>query len=189
MLAGTALGVAMGAGCGSLSGARTTAAAHRGSRSVRRGHDERAVVDHVVDGDTLDVRVAGRFARVRTLQIDAPESSSTRYGHPDRCGAAAKRYAESLTAPGRVVALQYAGDSRRDAYGRLLALVHLGGARAITWQQRMVRAGWAEVLVYHGNTTGLLPALRADAAYARTHRLGVWAACHGHFHDPGDHDR
>jgi hypothetical protein len=45
------------------------------------------------------------------------------------------------------------------------------------------------VLVYHGNTTSLLPVLRTDAAYAQTHRLGVWTACDGRFHDPGDHER
>jgi endonuclease YncB( thermonuclease family) len=143
----------------------------------------------VVDGDTLDVLLDGRLARVRTVQIDAPESSSTRYGHPDQCGAPAKRFAKSLTAPRRIVTLQFAGEDRTDAYGRLLAIVHLGGAGAITWQERMVRSGWAEVLVYHGNTTSLLPTLRLDAAYAKTHRLGVWAVCGGRFHDAGDHGR
>lgn len=145
---------------------------------------ERAAVDHVVDGDTVDVRVDGRVESVRTVQIDAPESSSTRYGHPDRCGAPAKRYARSLTPPGRKVTLQYAGDSRTDSYGRLLAIVHLGSGRAVTWQERMVRSGWAEVLVVEGNRTPLLPVLRRDAAYAKAHHLGVWTVCGGHFHDP-----
>ena len=145
-----------------------------------------ATVDHVVDGDTVDVEIHHRFARVRVLQIDAPESSSTRYGHPDQCGPPATRYAKTLTHPGAHLTLQYAGNSRHDRYSRVLALVHLGGRHAATWEQRMVRAGWAEVYVYDGNTTTLLPALRADARYARAHRLGVWAACHGHFHDPGD---
>jgi endonuclease YncB( thermonuclease family) len=142
------------------------------------------VVDHVVDGDTLDVRIGGRFQRVRTVQIDAPESSSTRYGHPDKCGAPAKRFAKSLTAPGRTVTLQFAGEDRTDSYGRLLAIVHLGGALALTWQERMVRSGWADVLIVQGNRTPLLPALRRDAAYAKAHRLGVWGVCGGHFHDP-----
>jgi micrococcal nuclease len=159
------------------------------SHAPRRSHwgtVESATVDRVVDGDTLDVRLHGRFVRVRTVQIDAPESSSTRYGHPDRCGAAARRFAQTLTHPGALVTLRLGGTSRADVYGRLLALVHLGGAHAITWQQRMVRAGWAEVLVYEGNTTPLLTALRRDAAYAKVRDLGVWAACHGHFHDSSD---
>jgi micrococcal nuclease len=164
------------AGC-----ARTTATT-AGHRSV--DGSERAVVDHVVDGDTLDVRVNGRFARVRTVQIDAPESSSTRYGHPDKCGAPAKRFAQSLTAPGRTVTLQFAGNDRTDSYARLLAIVHLGGAIAVTWQERIVRSGWAQVLVVQGNRTPLLPILRRDAAHAKAHHLGVWAACGGHFHDP-----
>jgi micrococcal nuclease len=148
---------------------------------------EPATVDHVVDGDTLDVRIDGRIARVRTIQIDAPESTSTRFGHPDECGAAAKRFADALVNAGQIVTLEFAGDSRTDAYGRLLAIVHLGKPRAITWQEKMVRAGWAEVLVYHGTTTSLLPRVRADAAYAKAHQLGVWMACRGHFHDPREH--
>ena len=147
-----------------------------------------ATTNHVVDGDTVDVELDGRFARVRTVQIDAPESSSTRYGHPDRCGAHAKRYAETLTSPGAPVTLQMGGASRTDAYGRLLAIVHLGGAQAVTWQQRMVQSGWAEVLVYDGNATPLLMLLRGDAGSAKAHRLGVWAACNGHFHDALDRE-
>jgi micrococcal nuclease len=146
-----------------------------------------ATVDHVVDGDTLDVRVEGRFARVRTIQIDAPESTSTRFGHPDECGAAAKRFADALATAGQIVTLEFAGERRTDAYGRLLAIVHLGNPRAITWQEKMVRAGWAEVLVYHGTATSLLSRVREDAAYAKAHPLGVWMACRGHFHDPGEH--
>jgi micrococcal nuclease len=141
-------------------------------------------VDHVVDGDTVDVTLDHRFTRVRVLQIDAPESSSTRSGRPDRCGPPATEYAKTLTHPGAHLTLEYAGDDRRDRFGRVLALVHLGDRHAITWEQRMVRAGWARVYVYDGNATPLLATLRADAEYARTHRLGVWAACDGQFHDP-----
>jgi micrococcal nuclease len=144
-----------------------------------------AVVDHVVDGDTIDVRVAGRFERVRTVQIDAPESSSTRFGRPDRCGAPASAYAHTLTRPGARVWLERSGRETIDRYGRLLALVHLGSADGVTWQERMVRAGWAEVLVYRGNTTRLLGVLEADQAYAKAHDLGVYRRCGGSFHDGG----
>jgi endonuclease YncB( thermonuclease family) len=144
-----------------------------------------ARVDHVVDGDTLDVRLDGRFVRVRTVQIDAPESSSTRFGRPDRCGPPATAYAKTLTRPGASVWLELSGRDRYDTYGRLLALVHLGGPGGETWQERMVRAGWAEVLVYRGNTTRLLGVLESDQRYARTRDLGVYARCDGRFHDAG----
>ena len=87
--------------------------------------------------------------------------------------------------PGPHGQLEFAGDDRTDSYGRLLAIVRLGDAQATTWQERMVRSGWADVLVVGGNRTPLLPVLRRDAAYAKAHRLGVWAVCDGHFHDPG----
>lgn len=132
------------------------------------------------------MRARGRFQRVRTVQIDAPESSSTRYGHPDTCGADSKRFAQSLTSPGRTVTLEFSGRDRTDSYGRLLAIVHLGGGGSPTWQERMVRSGWAQVLVVGGNRTRLLPVLRRDAAYAKAHQLGVWAECNGRFHDRPD---
>jgi micrococcal nuclease len=166
-----------GCATGSLDASRALAPA------LARGRELPAVVDHVVDGDTLDVSISGRKVRVRTLQIDAPESSTLRFGHADRCGAPAKSYAEMLVRPGERVTLELAGSERYDRYGRLLALVHLGAPEAITWQQRMVRAGWAEVFVFDRNRTWLLAALRADQAYARAHRLGVYALCRGEFHE------
>jgi micrococcal nuclease len=166
-----------GAGCGlsSPDSSSATAAAH--------GQQEIATVDHVVDGDTLDVWISGREIRVRTLQIDAPESSTLRFGHADRCGAPAKSYAEKLVHRGERVTLELAGSEHHDKYGRLLALVHLGDGTAITWQQRMVSAGWAEVFVFDENQTWLLKTLRADQAYARRHDLGVYELCKGEFHE------
>jgi micrococcal nuclease len=146
------------------------------------GRELAARVDHVVDGDTLDVRLDGRFVRVRTVQIDAPESSSLRFGRPDRCGRPSKGFAEKLTAPGATVWLEFSGRDRYDGYGRLLALVHLGRPGGPTWQERMVRAGWAEVMVFRGNRTRLLGALQADQADARAEDLGVYARCGGRFH-------
>jgi micrococcal nuclease len=172
---------------GALSCGGCAAGSHGYSQTSarERGREEPAVVDHVVDGDTLDVWIAGRGVRVRTLQIDAPESSTLRFGHADRCGAPAKSYAQALVHPGERVSLELAGSERYDRYGRLLALVHLGAAHAITWQQRMVRAGWAEAFVFDRNRTWLLGALQADQAYARGHRLGVYAVCKGEFHEGG----
>jgi len=164
-----------GCGTGSLGYSQASALA--------RGREVPAVVDHVVDGDTLDVWISGHEVRVRTLQIDAPESSTLRFGHADRCGAPAKSYAEMLVRPRERVTLELAGSERYDRYGRLLALVHLGTAQAITWQQRMVHAGWAEVFVFDHNRTWLLGTLQADQAYARSHRLGVYALCKGEFHE------
>jgi micrococcal nuclease len=155
----------------------------RTGNQTAHGPDVSAVVDYVVDGDTLDVWISGRKTRVRTLQIDAPESSTLRFGHADRCGAPAKAYAHTLVHHGEKVTLELAGSEPHDKYGRLLALVYLGGPRAITWQQRMVTSGWAEVFVYRANSTWLLGALRSDQAYAKRHRLGVYALCKGEFHE------
>jgi micrococcal nuclease len=141
-----------------------------------------ATVERVIDGDTLYVMVGGRQVRVRTVQIDAPESSRLRFGSSDRCGAAAKAFARGLVHKGQRVTLELFAE-RLDKYGRLLAVVHLGGAKAITWQEKMTRAGWAEVFVFAGNRTPWLGRLQVDESYARAHRLGVFALCAGRFHD------
>jgi micrococcal nuclease len=169
-------------GAGRAGGSRAPAPAGVGSAG---GSASAARVDHVVDGDTVDVRVDGRFERVRTVGIDAPESSSTRFGRPDACGAQAKAYAQTLARPGATVWLEHSGRDREDRYGRVLALVHLGRPAGETWQERIVRAGWAEVLVYRGNRTRLLGALEADQAYAEAHDVGVYARCGGKFHESG----
>jgi endonuclease YncB( thermonuclease family) len=176
-----ALAGAVGALCGGGCAAGSLGSALSPARE--RGREERAVVDHVVDGDTLNVWLGGRDVRVRTLQIDAPESSTLRFGHADRCGAPAKEYAKTFVHRGSVVTLELAGSERYDSYGRLLALVHLGGPRAVTWQERVVSAGWAKVFVYGENRTWLLGTLQSDQAYARSHRLGVYARCGGEFHE------
>jgi len=176
-----ALAGVVGALCGG--GCAAGSLGHSQAGALARGREEGAIVDHVVDGDTLDVWLGSRDVRVRTLQIDAPESSTLRFGHADRCGAPAKEYAKTLVHRGSVVTLELAGSERYDSYGRLLALVHLGGPRAVTWQQRVVSAGWAEVFVYGENRTWLLGTLQSDQAYARSHRLGVYARCRGEFHE------
>ncbi len=144
-----------------------------------------ATVDHVVDGDTVVVRRGGREVTVRLVQIDAPESSSTRFGAPDACGPAATAFARTLTGPGDAVTVEPAGEDAQDRYGRTLAILHLGGPDARSFQLAMVRAGWAEPYVVGGNRTRILGALEDAADTARRERRGVWARCGGRFRTAG----
>lgn len=84
---------------------------------------EKAVLEYVVDGDTLNVTVDGESVRVRLIGIDTPESvSRTEENTPQ--GQEASDYLHGLLARGDELYLEY--DERRyDDYGRTLAYVWL----------------------------------------------------------------
>jgi micrococcal nuclease len=129
-----------------------TAQTSTGGRFALRG-----VVTHVVDGDTLDVRIDGRgIERVRLIGLDTPEVGA--------CGASAATAAARRLADGRAVVLR--GDvtqATRDRYGRLLAYVWLPGGRDLGF--RLLAGGHARVYVYDR-------AFERLTAYRRAEELG-----------------
>lgn len=100
----------------------------------------RGTVTHVVDGDTLDVRLAGgKSERIRLIGIDTPELGE--------CGAAQATSTARRLAAGRPVVLKGdATQATRDRYARLLAYVWIGGARDLGYQ--LLASGLARVYVY-----------------------------------------
>jgi micrococcal nuclease len=141
-----------------------------------------AVVDRVVDGDTVRVRVdrpGGDIpptdsVRVRLLNIDAPELD-----HPDRgedCGAAqATELVEELTPPGATVWLVPDVEDR-DVYDRPLRGVFTDDGVFVNAE--VVRAGWAEVVLFEPNDRFHEPLLPIER-HAREAGRGAWAACGG----------
>ncbi len=132
-----------------------------------------AVVERVVDGDTLVAEVDGERERVRLLRIDAPEAA--RDGDPAECLAdAATAALEDLVPPGSTVEL--ATDvERRDRFGRLLAHVWVDG----TWVNgALLEAGLVQVLTIPPNVA-YDDEVRAAQADAREAAAGLWdpAAC------------
>src|SRR5262245_50540355 len=109
------------------------------------------VVTHVVDGDTIRVRVGDRIEKVRYIGMDTPETKHP-FRAPEPGGAEAAALNHRLVM-GRTVRL--ALDVReRDRYGRLLAyvyvgdlmvnaeLVRLGYAHAVTMPPNVAHAKW-----------------------------------------------
>jgi micrococcal nuclease len=141
-----------------------------------------AVVERVVDGDTIRVTVeepGGAIpptdsVRIRLLNVDAPELD-----HPERgedCGATeATAFVEALTPPGSTVHLA-ADVEDRDAYDRPLRGVW--NQHGVFVNAELVRAGWAEVVLFPPNDRfhGRLLPLEAQA---RAEGRGVWAVCDG----------
>jgi endonuclease YncB( thermonuclease family) len=132
-----------------------------------------ATVVRVLDGDTLDARLAdGRETTVRLIGIDTPER--------DECGAAQATAALRQLLEGQAVVL--VSDPTQDAedqFGRSLLYVDRSDGRDAG--EEMLRGGWAEVAVFDARFERLRRYREADSE-AKTFGRGVWSDCGGDFH-------
>lgn len=127
---------------------------------------ERAVVDRVIDGDTIDVLLNGSVERVRLLNIDTPETKDP--NEIVEClGPEATEYVEQLLSPGTVVGLEY-DQERTDRYGRTLAGVFLEDGRLANAE--IARQGLATPLLIEPNDKFLPP---VEEAFAEAERQEI----------------
>src|SRR3954447_16418133 len=130
----------------------------------------RAFVVRAVDGDTIEVRIGGRLEDVRYIGVDTPET--VKPDTPVQCfGPRASDFNHHLVER-RWVRLVF-GVERRDAYGRLLAYVHLG-RRFVN--ASLARRGLARSLTIPPNDRYAPLFRRLELRAARTGR-GLWGAC------------
>lgn len=138
-----------------------------------------AVVERVVDGDTIDVMVDGREERVRLTGIDTPEIAHDAFGdrpaNDAECFAAeATNFVESLIPAGTPVRLER-DIVGRDDYGRVLAYVYRADD-GIFVNYEIVRQGYAQPLTIPPNVT--FADLMVEAARdAEADDTGLWSAC------------
>ncbi len=139
-----------------------------------RYHGQAFEVAHVIDGDTLDLRVRdGRFptTRVRLWGIDTPETARLDRGRPaEPLAQEATRFVHERCA-GRRVTLYLEPHRVRGTYGRVLAFVELPDGRVLN--EALLAAGLARADRRFSHTwmdryTGLERQARADG-------VGVWA--------------
>lgn len=123
----------------------------------------------VLDGDTI--RVAG-VGTVRYLGIDAPELHHPR--RPVERFAARAAAANRRLVAGRVVRLETDAEER-DAYGRVLAYVHVGGVMV---NARLVADGLAEQFPFAPNTRHRAMFARLEREAMRLRR-GQWGPAEG----------
>jgi micrococcal nuclease len=145
-----------------------------GCRSAAAATDE-ATVEHVVDGDTIDVRIGDRRERIRLLGIDTPEVYVDT-GPPDCYGPEASAFTKGLLPTGTPVRLER-DIVGRDDYGRLLAYVYLVGDGTLV-NEAIVRQGYARPLTIAPNGV-FADRLVAAAVAAEAEDLGLWGACGG----------
>lgn len=134
-----------------------------------------AIVEFVIDGDTVDVTVAGESERVRLIGIDTPESVSRNV--PVQCfGKEASDALTGLLPPGTVLRIER-DEEARDRYGRLLLYLYRDEDDLFV-NEWMIQQGFADTLFFEPNTTfeGSFTRSRNDA---RAESLGLWGSCDG----------
>jgi micrococcal nuclease len=135
-------------------------------------------VTHVVDGDTIDVRMPGGDEEtVRYIGIDTPET--VKPDTPVQCGGPEAHTVNERLVGGRTVTLRFDAE-RRDVYDRLLAYVYLPGAgpggHPLFVNAELVRRGLARTLTIPPNDSfaSLFARLAARAGAAGR---GLWGHC------------
>jgi micrococcal nuclease len=140
-------------------------------------------VEHVVDGDTVDVWYMSRAVdRLRLIGIDTPETHDPR--KPVRCFGpeAAARTAE-LALLKRDAWLELDVQDR-DRYGRLLGYLWVDGQNLSV---RLAAEGYATQLTIPPNVK-YAEEIAAAEAVAREQGLGLWADCGGPGVPPTDYE-
>ncbi|MEM8705762.1 MAG: thermonuclease family protein [Actinomycetota bacterium] len=134
-----------------------------------------AIVDRVVDGDTIVVEIAGNRERVRLLGIDTPESVAE--NRPDQCyGVESADYLRSLLPEVTEVTLIRDVESR-DQFDRLLAYVVRSDDQLFI-NLDLLERGYAGVLIYEPNS--FYRDLFEDAEdRAFRDDVGLWGVCGG----------
>ncbi len=127
----------------------------------------KAVVQHVIDGDTF-VLDDGRH--VRMLGIDAPEAGFGNKPREDFSAEATDWLRDRIE--GREVALRI-DYPKTDRYGRTLAWVFEADGTLVN--QQMLSAGRVKLLAAFGLPVDLEPTLRQAESEARIRRIGLWA--------------
>lgn len=128
-----------------------------------------AQVIHVIDGDTIDVRIAEEVMRVRYIGIDTPEPYA---GTAPECFAADASAANRSLVAGQTVAL-VADQEDRDTYNRLLRYVYVDD---VLVNAELLRGGFATTLTIPPNTRFARQFAELQAT-AQNQSRGLWAAC------------
>jgi micrococcal nuclease len=149
------------------------AAACGGSAAPPSAAPGTGVVAAVIDGDTIEVDVAGRRERIRLLGIDTPETVDP--NRPIEChGPEASALLRQLLPDGTAVRLERDREAR-DHFDRLLAYVFRADDGLFV-NEAVLAAGEAEILSIEPNTA-YATRLASAAAVARAAGTGLWGDC------------
>jgi micrococcal nuclease len=157
--------------------ALATAAGSTALGSGKAGSETIARIDHVADGDTVDL---ANGQRVRLVQIDTREV----YFGMECYGLPASATTKRLLPPGTLVRLLVEPKTDRvDHYGRLLRYV-IRVRDGLNVNVRLVAVGAAAPYFYLGRRGRFARLLDLLARRARARHLGLWRACPGTPYQP-----
>lgn len=138
-----------------------------------------AVVERIVDGDTLVVVVDGAEERVRLIGMNTPESVDRR--RPVMCfGKEASAHLDELVPAGTPVRLERDVEVR-DRYDRLLAYLYRA-SDGLFVNLAMVTDGYAQQYTFPPNVAHTAAFGRAERE-ARADGTGLWSACEAPFEE------
>lgn len=133
---------------------------------------QRAIVDHVADGDTIKVVLGDHEEYVRFIGIDTPEV----YDSVDCGGPESSASMKRMLQPGdRVNLVRDPSQGNRDTYDRLLRYVEFKGHDL---GRKQVTKGSASVYVFDDPFERLSPYDRSQDQASAAGR-GVWGECGG----------
>jgi micrococcal nuclease len=131
------------------------------------------IVERVLDGDTVDLRIGGRDERVRLIGIDTPELH-TDSGVPECFAVEARGFTAGELPIGEQVRLER-DIVGRDDYGRLLAYLYRRTDDVLI-NELVVARGFARPLTIAPNDS-FQRRFVAAAVTAEAADLGLWGAC------------
>ncbi len=143
-----------------------------GPRSLPPGE---AVVERVVDGDTVVLDLGASEETARLIGVDTPETNHPTVG-AECYGREASAHLERLLPGGTRVRVERDVEAR-DRYGRLLVYVHRADDGLFV-NEAMVAEGFAAALTVPPNVA-YADRFAALAADARRAGVGLWSACGG----------
>lgn len=132
---------------------------------------EDGVVTHIVDGDTLDVRIGEHVERVRLLNMNTPELKGVD-DKPDCLANEARESLGTLAPVGSTVRLEY-DRVRTDKYHRTLAAVTNADGIQLSVEQARLGLGAA---VEYGDNLRFLSAVQEGQKDAEGARRGIFDA-------------
>ena len=129
-------------------------------------------VEHVADGDTINVLIDGKQEKVRFIGVDTPEKNDSR--KPVQCYAQAASNFTSEKLKNASVRLEADAQSdNRDRYGRLLRYVYLHDGTLLN--KAIIAEGYGFAMVSFPHSK--MGEFTAAQAAAENGRKGLWGQC------------
>jgi len=104
------------------------------------------IVEQVIDGDTLEVKIAGKSERVRLIGVDTPEIAHSPEEENECFGPEATQYLQEILGQEPIYLIRDPSTSERDKYQRLLRYVFLEDGTLVN--AKLIEEGYGFLYIY-----------------------------------------